>query len=253
MSQVSDQPPVDARAGWPMPVRVIASLLLLFHLVALAALGLASESGPWVFPDEDGNAHPPFFAQKLFASTRQYRQALHLIEDYRFASNELSLADHRIEIRCTPKESAEGETLKFPDPGALPGTRHRQSLIARVLADYKPLEPPAGEKIPPPGQRPNVATYWMRTEDGSSASLVRVPEHLLPRDQALVAPTDYSMILARSLARHAALRTKKDKAEVVLISKPTYGPILVMPEFTQRLNVEPADFESVNFNFGTTP
>lgn len=248
MSKPSSNAP---SAEWPIWLRLIVSLLIIVHLSALAGLVLSTETGPWVVPDGVGTAHRPFFAEKLFNSTRDYRSTLGLTEDYRFSSNAPPEAASRFEIRLKDDQGKVVETIPFPNPDSWPAERHRQELMAQVLAEYMTVEPIEGELIPAPGQAPNMKEYWRRSEDGSTATLQSVPEHLLPRDQELVAPTNYAQILATSLARKGKAQTDAASAEVVLLRKPTFGPVVVMPALGRTINAD--DFDSVEFYFGGKP
>jgi hypothetical protein len=244
---------------WPLAARLAASLLILFHLGSLAGLVLYSETGPWVTADGSGNAHPPFFAGQLFnfrfpkngpiaLDMSLYRQALRLTEDYRFPSNRRPEAAHRLQIHIRDEAGKTTQTLHFPDPDAWLGTRDLQQLIAHTVADYKSLEPIEGERIPPPGQTVPMAEYWQRTQDGSAANLRRVPEHLLPRNQQLVTPTRLADLAQKSLRRWAIAKTGGADAEVVIVSKPTFGAVTLMPEYAR--NIDPEDFTPVQFHFG---
>ena len=240
--------------GWPFALRAVASVIIIFHLAALLGLVLSTRTGPWAMPDGDiGIAHAPVFAERIFDSTRDYRRALRLTEDYRFSSNIRQDADHRIEIRLKDKDGKITKTIQLPDPNAWPGAYQREHLIASLLSKNEAVDAPAGEKIPPPGQQVPMADYWKPLESGKLWKLETTPEHLLPRDDELARPADLSKILAKSLARHATKKYGGESADVALKSKQTFGALLVAPPVAGTPKPEPQDFDPIEFVFGSTP
>jgi hypothetical protein len=240
-----------SESSWSLPARLLASAAIGFHLLAITGLVLGVQTGPWVIPDGAGTAHAPEFASQLFRATEGYRNALQLVENYRFPTNTRPEAAHRLEIRMKDKDGKDLPKILLPDADSLLPTWHRELLVAQVVADYKTLDPPEGEKIPPPGQAVPTVAYWRRSEDGTYATLARVPEHLLPRSEDLVAPSDFALTVVRSLARFAAKEYGAAKAEVVLISRPTFGAVTLMPAFSSGLQAD--DFDAVEFRFGEAP
>jgi hypothetical protein len=230
---------------------LLASLLLVVHFAAIAGLVLGVQTGPWVIPDGAGTAHAPEFAAQLSRATQPYREALQLVENYRFPTNSRPEAAHRLEIRLKDKDGKDLPKVLLPNPKSLLPTWHRELLVAQAAAEYKTLDPPEGEKIPPPGQAVPTVAYWKRSEDGTHALLTRVAEHLLPRTEDNVAPSDYALTLVRSLGRYAKKKYGAASAEVVIISRPTFGAVTLMPEFSRGLQAD--DFDAVEFRFGENP
>jgi hypothetical protein len=248
---VAEQIPIEKALGWSWMGRLVASALIVFHLAAIAGLVLAVKTGPWVIPDGAGEAHPPAFALRLAEMTEGYRDAIQLVENYRFPTNTRPEAAHRVQILLKGEDGKDLPKITIPDAGVLLPSWHRQLLVADVVAQYQALEPPEGEKIPPPGQAVPTAAYWKRSEDGTYANLTRVPEHLLPRNEELVAPTDYALTVVRSLMRYAKKKYGASRAEVVLVSRPTFGAVTLMPDFSRGFQAD--DFDAVEFRFGESP
>lgn len=237
-----------APVGWPRSARAVASALILMHLLGLLGLVLSNTSGPWVTPDGEGIAHEPYFARQIYDRYRSYLYALKLDENYQFVSNLRPEAARRIRINVTKTDGTKESTVE-PAPGSWPARRHHWNLLASVVAAYNEVTTPEGERIPPPGQAAPTAQYWRRNESGTAAGLVTVPEHLLPRNEALVAPTPFAKITADSIERHAKRSFGGQDAEVVLIRKPYFGAVVVMADRPELLEDGLADFDAVEFSF----
>ncbi|MBY0586801.1 hypothetical protein K2X85_06470 [bacterium] len=248
---MSDTRATTESAGWGVFARAIASVMIVFHLTALLGLVLAVRTGPWVIPDGAGEAHAPLFASRISDWTESYRDALQLVENYRFPTNARPEAAHRVEILMKDADGKELPKVTLPSEKTMLPAWHRQLLLTDVVAQYQALAPPEGEKIPPPGQAVPTVAYWKRSEDGTYAELARVAEHLLPRNEDLVAPTDYALTAVRSLTRYAKKKYGADKVQVVLVSRPTFGAVTLMPNFAQSFQAD--DFDAVEFRFGDSP
>lgn len=241
-------------AGWPLPLRLLVSVAIIFHLAALAGLVLSTRTGPWAMPDGDiGIAHAPFFAERIFDSTRGYRQALRLTEDYRFSSNLRPDSDNQVEIRLKDKDGKVIKTVLLPQSNSWLGSYQREQLIANLLSKNEAVDAPEGEKIPPPGQQVPMASYWKAQGSNKLWKLEITPEHLLPREEEMARPTDLSVILAKSLARHAQKKYGGESADVALRSKQSFGALLVAPAGQGVPNLNAEDFDPIEFVFGSTP
>lgn len=163
-SCVLTQEPMDVvESGWPIWAKLIAAPLILWHIAALLAMVLSTESGPW----PEGYAHPPMFASKAYEVASRYLDPLRLQDDYRFATNEKPDDDFRVEFQLRDEQGNDMGVVRFPDPDASTWTQHRQKLIAQVLRHPIFLQPRAGEYIPPPGQGIPTVRYWSGVDERS--------------------------------------------------------------------------------------
>lgn len=227
MNEPNEEPRLPPR--W---VQAAASIAIGIHLLAIVAKVLAAPSGPW--PTPDGGAervHPPMFAQQINATTLRYLAQLNLTHNYHFSENLPNLAtpNVRFEVRLREQAGKEMAVLEFPDPGANALVRHRQLVFARGLDDDQPVRPPEGTLVPAPGQQPPTARIWKRDEDNKT-TLTTVELHKLPRTEPAFAPSEWSLILARSLARSLCRTHAAASAEVIRYNAPPFFPGLWAPD-----------------------
>lgn len=241
---MEDKPP----RGWPLWLKLVVAPLLAWHLFALFGMVLSTGSGPWIY----GRAHGPVFAMRMYNTALPYLRAVRLQEDYRFESNRYREVANRVEVRLWDKSGKELATVRLPDPDAWPWTRHRQQLLAEVVSAYVTVEPRAGEVIPAPGQAPPLAQYWRATSpDGKTAKLETVEEHLLPRNEELTKPSNYALTAVRSLSRSLRRQYGAEAAEVVRVSRPFTGAVLLMPS-ERREPVPLSFFDETRWSFGVS-
>jgi hypothetical protein len=201
------------------------TVAIVFHLGAILLLGLASFTGPWLMVMGPSMAEGPPFATEITLYTKPYYlEPLHLENDYHFQSNRMQLPSTYFEAVLKDKSGEVIRTIKFPDPKANFWVRHRQSLLAQGLQNDMPIQPPPGEKIPAPGQKPPTVTFWDRGQEDAVFKLHTLPEHLLPRNRPqMLQPSDWSLVLAEAYKRH--LRRRYGAASVELI-RHSRAPIL---------------------------
>ncbi|MBI2477827.1 MAG: hypothetical protein HYV60_04025 [Planctomycetia bacterium] len=205
----------DTRGMFPSWVVVLASVAIAAHLLAVVIVVLAAPSGPW--PADGGStlSTPPQFAYSLNTLLpAQYLQSLGMLNHYHFDSNRPAVPAASFEVRLKDASGKHLTTVKFPDGDNNHSVRHRQSLLARGLADDQPIEPPQGEVIAAPNRSVPDAQIWDMA--GSEGLVIRtVPEHLIPRDRPVFRPSAQSLLLARSYARYLCRTHGAAKAEVI--------------------------------------
>jgi hypothetical protein len=238
------QPRSDLVPALPRWVVLPGSAALAFHLLALGALVLAAPSGPWPTSFGTGMGMEPPFAQAVSdLTTRSYLMPLKMTHNYHFPTDRPGGPSASFEVRLRDAEGKPLETLPFPDPAANFWVRHRQGLLAQQLTDDLPVEPRGGETIPAPGRPVATVAVWDPAE-GGGLRLRSVPEHLVPRDRPVFRPSPWSLLLARSYARHLCRLHGAASAEVI---RTTREPVLPTVLFADEV---PADFEALVSNFG---
>jgi hypothetical protein len=242
-------------AGSPLPKWCIlaGSLLIVFHLGSLLVHGLAAPSGPWPSREGPDFAAPPQLALLVDEPIAQrYLPRIKLTHNYHFPSNRPGTPGAFLEVRLKDKEGEVVKTVRFPDPKASWSVRQRQALATRWLTDDQMAIPPQGERIPAPGEKiPEVPVWTPASDEGGEQSrklnLSWMPENELPRpprDQPLARPTDWSLLVVRSLARHLCRVHGANSAEVVRRSRDPLPPRILFEREA------PPPMEDLESNYG---
>src|SRR4051794_16526328 len=103
----------------PSWVVVGGSVLIILHFVAVGAVVLAAQSGPWWVPQlsRESPALGPKFAEKIGDTMSEYYlEPLRLSQTYRFNSNRLGKTSAiYFEAKFRDERGALTKTLKFPN------------------------------------------------------------------------------------------------------------------------------------------
>ena len=206
------------------------SLAIGGHFLAVLAMILAAPSGPW--PSADGGNHstPPQFAyslNNLFPAS--YLQSLGMADDYHFIGNNPAQVGVSIELRLEDADGRPLTTLTLPDAEGNWWVRHRQSVLARGLADDIPVSPPEGEMVPAPNQTLPGMPIWELAQ-GGGLELHNVPEHLIPRERPVFRPSEKSLLLARAYARYACRTHGAVHVEIVRRTQEPIPPAVMFLE-----------------------
>jgi hypothetical protein len=237
--------PIGGVSRW---LAVIGSLAIAFHLMAVLSGALAAPSGPWPNAEGGGMSTPPQFAFTVHDDlTSGYLRLIKMTHDYHFLTNRPALPGVSFEARLKDASGEERATLRFPDPDANACVRHRQSLLARWLADDQPVPPPVGEVIAAPNQDVPKVTIWDITEPRRLA-IRAVPEHLVPRDRSVFRPSEWSLLLARSYARHLSRTHEAATVEIIRHTREAIPPAVLFFD-----NMKDEAFAELLSNFGELP
>ncbi len=191
------------------------SIVIGGHLLAVLVMMLAVPSGPWPTADGNGLSTPPQFAYSLSSLIpSSYLQSLGMADRAGHLSGNPAMIGVSIELRLEDADGRPLTTLRLPDPNRNWWVRHRQGLLARALADDLPVAPPEGEMIAGPGQAVPSTAVWELSTNGE-LELRELPEHLLPRDRPMFRPSEKSLLLVRSMSRHACRAHGAARAEVI--------------------------------------
>jgi hypothetical protein len=207
---------------------MVGSLAILAHFGAVILHALAAPSGPWPSTDGASMAGPPAFTEALDESVAQgYLKPLKLTHNYHFLGNRPTTPGVYLEVKL---KDARGElltTCRFPDPKTNAWVRHLQGLFAQGLVPDQPIAPPQGEEIPAPHQQVRTVSIWDIAAD-QSLRLSQVPEHLIPRNRPVYAPTEWSLVLVHSYARYLCRTHGAASADVVRHSRESISPTLFL-------------------------
>jgi hypothetical protein len=243
------RPRPDAPRELPPWLTGLASAAVAFHLGAVALLALAAPSGPWPTAFGTSTAAGPQFARGVSAvTTPYYLGPLKLTHNYHFAGNRPGATAVYVEARLKDAAGRPVATVRLPDETANFWVRHREALLAQWLTDDQPVQPRMGEAIPAPNRAVPTVSIWDGEGPGRPLALRAVPEHLVPRERPVFRPSDWSLLLARSYARHLCRRYGAASAELVRHTRePVLPAVLFLPE-------PPADaFDELISNFGELP
>jgi hypothetical protein len=240
-------PHIALDAARPLPgwVRVVGSIAVGLHLLAIVSLAVGAPSGPWTTPMGPSTSPGPQFVQPVTSvAMPAYLEPLRMTHNYHFVSNNVAMPGVYFEVHLRDDKGQRFKTVKFPDDKANPWARHRQVLLARGLADDQPVEPPGQERITAPQKKAQTATIW---EPGDrQMNLKKVPMHLIPRDRPVLSPSDWSLVLAQSYMRHLCREHKAASAELV-----RHGRDIVWPSYLFWEDGPPREaFEELVCNFG---
>ncbi len=213
---------------------LIGSALIVFHLAAIVSAALAAPSGPWPTPEGTNLAAPPQFAfslnRELFAP---YLRLIHLTAHYHFMTNRPGTPAITLQARVKDSEGKELAVVELPDRQANRWVRHRQAVLASWLAPDQPVQP-AGEVVAAPGQAVPTVPVWEPAEAGH-LRMQNLPQHLVPRDRPVFRPSDVSLILVRSYARHLCRTHNAASVEIVRLSREAIPPVVLSRETPQGL------------------
>jgi hypothetical protein len=224
---------------------------ILLHLAAVIVNVLTSPSGPWPTPFGGNMAMPPQFAYSASQVSAwnvkvipAYLQSLKMTHTYHFASSHTGMDGVYFEVRLRDADGKEIETLRFPISRPTRGCA--SAAVARLRpCDDMPYIPPTTDLLPAAGQDAPRVLVWLG-EEGAELRLRREYIHLLPKDRPTFQPSDWSLILSRSYARHLCHTHGAATAEVVRYSRSPYPPAILDSQ-----NAPPAsNFRTVVSNFG---
>jgi hypothetical protein len=221
-----------------------------FHLAALVVHAAAAPSGPWPMMEGADMAPPPAFLQGADQGVAlPYLVRIKMTHNYHFPSNRTGLPEAYLEVRLLDDKGEELKAVRFPDPQAAPRVRQRQALVARWLIEDRPVERSQwGERIAAPGQKaPEVPVWAPVPEQDRKLHLSWVPEHEIPKDRPVFRPSDWSLLVVRSAARHLCHVHGAARADVVRHSREAIPPRIL---FEREL---PPQTEDLHSAFGRLP
>lgn len=197
---------------------------------------------------EGGNvATPPQLAFDLVDKVRPYLEAVKMTNNYHFPTNRPGRPGAYFVARLKDASGQVVATLQLPDDRANFWVRHRQSLLAFQLADDQPIPPPGSEVIAAPLQEVPTITIWDMAEN-RKLKLSSVPQHLVPRDRPVSRPSDWSLLLVRSYARHLCRTHGAASAEIVRHTRESIPPFVLFSE-----NMPAGAFDELVSSFGELP
>jgi hypothetical protein len=241
------QPSSQSPAAVPRWLIVLGSVVIAGHLFAVLVVALAAPSGLWWTPMGPDMASPPAFAQKVYeVTTPYYLKPLKMTHNYHFPSNRPGLPDISFEVRLKDEAGKTMATLTFPDQNANFWVRHSQALLARGLGDDQPVPPQMGEVVAAPGKSIPKLAVWELIGQSRDMTLEYKDQNLIPRNQMVNRPSDWSLVLVRSYARYLCRTHGAARAEILRHHKDAIPPgVLAMP------NPPPDNaFDEVVSNFG---
>lgn len=214
----------------------LGSVVIVFHFATIVALVLSVPSGPW--PTGNGGsdmAFPPAFAESFSELTSGYVKALNMDYAYHFHSNHPDIGV-RFEAILRDGEGKEIQTIAVPDPQARFAVRYRQALLARALAGDMPLPLPEGELVQPRDREPPRLRYW--SVDSKRVGTIKEVEEYRARltlgNRDPSTPSPWSVVVARSYARHLCAKHDAASAEITRYSQSFFMPAVyrIPPEGT---------------------
>jgi hypothetical protein len=222
----------------------VGSLVLGLHFLAVGAMVLAAESGPWATRFGDSPSLGPAFARKINdLSSPQYLERLRLTDNHS-AGNRLLASAVFFEARLKDAHGTVIRSVQFPGDGGNFWLRHRYNLLALGLGADVPVQAPRGEVIPAPGSKMPKITYWDNS-DPKLWKLITMDEHLVPKDRPVFRPSEWSLLLARSYQRYLCRHFDAASVELIRHSKDQ-----VMPAFLFGDGPPPGSLDELVCSFG---
>jgi hypothetical protein len=170
---------------------------------------------------------PPAVASANDGLAQPYLRAVKLTHNYHFASNRVGNPDAYLVVHLEDGDGKHLRTVCVPDPNAPPYVQRRQALLLRFLVDDQPVQPPTSERIYPPGQTPPRLSIWEMNEPGR-LHLAEIAEMEVPRNRPVFRPSDWSLIVVRSCARHLCRVHGAERAHVVRYSRDAVHPSILV-------------------------
>ena len=240
------RPPSPATRPLPGWVMWVGSAVVGFHLFAILIHVLAAPSGPWMMRFGPSQALGPQFTQAPNEQlTQSYLLPLKMTHTYHFATNRPEVMGVYFEVRLKDTQGKAIEPIRFPDGSANFWVRHRQGLLAQLLAADQPVQPRPGEVIPAPGQKAPTVTIWEPSDAGGVLRLRTVAERDIPANRPVERPSELSLVLARSYMRYLCRKHGAASAELIRHTRPAIlsGIVFVDP-------LPPDTFEDLACSFG---
>ncbi len=234
----------------PPWVVVVGSLLIILHFLAVGAVVLAAQSGPWWVPQlaRESPATGPKFVEKISETTAEYYlEPLHLAQTYHFNSNRLGKTSAIFfEAKLRDAQGALIKTLRFPGADDNFWLRHRYLVLAQNIGNDQIYQPRGGEVVPVRGAKTPTVTIW-DTTNPKFWKLKTEFEHLVPKTSQVWQPSELSRLWAAAFQRY--LLREYDAASVELIR---HSRNSVLPDYMyMKENELPPDaFEELTCSFG---
>ena len=178
-----------------------------------------------------------------------YLAGVKMTHNYHFFSNRPGMPEAVLEVRLLDAKGVVFKTVPFPDPQASALVRQRQALATHWLIDDRPVERSSwGERIPAPNQKIPETPLWAAVPDQErKLQLTWAPENEVPKDRLVFRPSEWSLLLVRSFARHLCRLHGADSAEVVRRSREAIPPRIL---FEREL---PPQMDDLQSHFGRLP
>jgi hypothetical protein len=216
----------------PLPLALVigASAFVAVHLFAVVILVLSATSGPWVSPFGPSTSPGPEFAGRIAGVTTQYYlQPLQMTHNYHFPGNRPDVSGIFFEVRLKDAHGRDMELLRYPSPRDHFWLRQRHNQLAQQLGNDEPIEAQRTEQIAGPGKKSPTVKIW-EGQGPNKVVLKEVASHLVPKNQPVSRPREWSLILARSYMRHLCLEKGAATAELTRHSRQPVMPFLLLME-----------------------
>jgi hypothetical protein len=247
----------NSPAGPPRWLLVVASLLIGYHLLAVTLTVLAAPSGPWPSPEGPLKWSPPQFAVSLNQGlTADYLRTFKLGHNAHFDSNQPGMIDVFLEVHLKDNAGKEIKTVRLPDPEANSWLRFQQSLLARPMTMDMPLPPPSSEVIAAPHKANPTMPAWEMVSSEipgiRKLKLVEMDVNTINDKQRegrmSQRPSDWTLLLVHSYARHLCRVHGAAKAEIIRHSHEPIPPGVLSNDFRPEENTDA--FGELVSNFG---
>lgn len=216
----------------PLPRWLVvgASVLVAFHFFAIGIHVLAAPSGPWLSPFGPSQAIGPIFAGRIDDVTRPYYlRPLHMTHNYHFIGNRPDAHGIALEVRLKDAQGHLIDTVRIPSQHENLWLRQRHDVMVSQLGEDEPVQLPGSVQIPAPGKAPETKKIWDPT--GPNQTVLRAVEvHMIPKNQPMYRPRDWSQLVARSYARQLCRQYGAASAELIRHSRPPVQPSLLFIE-----------------------
>ncbi|MBI2803547.1 MAG: hypothetical protein HYX68_01020 [Planctomycetes bacterium] len=236
------------QAPLPLPgmIKALGSLFAVGHLASIGLLALGAASGPWLMANgQPSPAEGPDFAVRITmkATEPYYLRPLRMTHNYHFETNRPAVLGIFFEVKLKDQAGEVIQTITIPDPKANFWVRHRQGILAHLLAQDQALPRRGTEVLAPKGQEMPKVDFWDKT-DMENWQLKTVEEHLLPREVPFERPSEESKKLAQAYLRHLCRKHNAASAELIRHHQPQVRPERLL------LGPQAGDFTIYKSHFG---
>lgn len=233
----------------PKSLMIGISLGIVLHLAALVVLVTAAPSGPWNTPVGPSPALAPEFAGVVLSRLEPlYFQPLQLTHNYHYVTDQVENSSVSFEVVLKDERDKVIDTVVFPQKNVNKWLQQRQRLLAQNLGQDQPVMRRQGEQIAAPGQKIKTVTIWDRGDQ--EFKLKQVPMHLVPENQPVSRPSNWSLIVAKSYMRYLCRKHGAKSATMHRISRDPISPV-VLPLMRNGEQIPPILLgEEMKANFG---
>ena len=235
----------------PPWVVVGGSVLIILHFLAVGAVVLSAQSGPWWVPQlsrESPALGPKFIETVGNNAAAYYLEPLRLSQSYHFNSNRLGTTSVIFfEAKLRDEQGKVIKTITYPDKeNDNFWLAHRYSMLGLRIGNDQVFQPRGAEVLPAPGAKTTTVVIW-DTSNPKFWKLKTELEHLVPKTTQVWQPSEASLLWAKAFQRYLLRENSAASVELIRHSR---NPILPDYMYMKENELPPETFNELVCSFG---